>query len=748
MIWFVIGGLVVFFGALAFATMIFIRKVEPGYIGVRVGFLGYVISDTWIFGIPFLTTYKKMDISVKKLEIERKGQDGLICEDNIRADIVVAFYIKVNYPKVDYGMVDPNSVEGQALAEQAMNNKNRFDDIRKVAQTVGCDRASDVEKLRELFEAKFSEALKTAGKGMEFQKLYTERTDFRDDIKKVIGHDLNGYALEDVAIDYLEQTPLDSLDKTNVLDAQGIKKITEITSEEQETTNERVRRREVEIENQDIRAIKDKRELEADNEKHMAEQTRIVDERKAEESAAARRVVEENRQTEEMSILTREKNVNVHAQLKIREEKSAEIKVEQEVLVLDQMKMQEAEIAKVSREELVGLKDADREAKIIAAAFEIAKSKAGLEGEEKKVTDQHQQRLDLEADMSAARAARVLNVEFEARAQADQKKDIIAAEAEKTVRQERAEAGQIEQRVAALAKKEAAEHEAEQIQITADAEAKASEKRNHAMQQEAQGTAAMEAASGVAEANVVKAMADAKIADSEAEKALGLAEAAVIEKQGEATGSALADKGKGEGEAISAKGTAEGSAIESVKLAEALGKTEMAKAVGAMNAAGKEHEEFRLNLNKDLEVDLAEIAVTKDIAEAQARVVGEALKSANIDIVGGEHDFFEKVVKSVIQGRSIDRLMNNSQTLTDVKNTFFTGDPDHFKGQLRNWIQDLGISSEDVKNLTVAAALTKLMSAADDSGTKSLIRQAQKAAKESGITDIVVSALLGDKAGK
>ena len=748
MIWFVIGGLVVFFGALAFATMIFIRKVEPGYIGVRVGFLGYVISDTWIFGIPFLTTYKKMDISVKKLEIERKGQDGLICEDNIRADIVVAFYIKVNYPKVDYGMVDPNSVEGQALAEQAMNNKNRFDDIRKVAQTVGCDRASDVEKLRELFEAKFSEALKTAGKGMEFQKLYTERTDFRDDIKKVIGHDLNGYALEDVAIDYLEQTPLDSLDKTNVLDAQGIKKITEITSEEQETTNERVRRREVAIENQDIRAIKDKRELEADNEKHMAEQTRIVDERKAEESAAARRVVEENRQTEEMSILTREKNVNVHAQLKIREEKSAEIKVEQEVLVLDQMKMQEAEIAKVSREELVGLKDADREAKIIAAAFEIAKSKAGLEGEEKKVTDQHQQRLDLEADMSAARAARVLNVEFEARAQADQKKDIIAAEAEKTVRQERAEAGQIEQRVAALAKKEAAEHEAEQIQITADAEAKASEKRNHAMQQEAQGTAAMEAASGVAEANVMKAMADAKIADSEAEKALGLAEAAVIAKQGEATGSALADKGKGEGEAISAKGTAEGSAIESVKLAEALGKTEMAKAVGAMNAAGKEHEEFRLNLNKDLEVDLAEIAVTKDIAEAQARVVGEALKSANIDIVGGEHDFFEKVVKSVIQGRSIDRLMNNSQTLTDVKNTFFTGDPDHFKGQLRNWIQDLGISSEDVKNLTVAAALTKLMSAADDSGTKSLIRQAQKAAKESGITDIVVSALLGDKAGK
>jgi hypothetical protein len=133
------------------------------------------------------------------------------------------------------------------------------------------------------------------------------------------------------------------------------------------------------------------------------------------------------------------------------------------------------------------------------------------------------------------------------------------------------------------------------------------------------------------------------------------------------------------------------------------------------------------------------------VAEAQARVVGEALKSANIDIVGGEHDFFEKIVQSCIQGRTIDNLMKNSQTLTDVKNTFFTGDPDRFKDQMRSWIKDLGVSSEDVKNLTVAAALTKLMSSAGDGGTRSLIRRAQKVAKETGITDMVVDTLLGDR---
>ena len=65
----IIGGILAVFATMA--TLLFIRKVEPGYIGVRVGFLGYVISDTWIVGIPLLTTYKKMDISVKKLDIER-----------------------------------------------------------------------------------------------------------------------------------------------------------------------------------------------------------------------------------------------------------------------------------------------------------------------------------------------------------------------------------------------------------------------------------------------------------------------------------------------------------------------------------------------------------------------------------------------------------------------------------------------------------------------------------------------------
>ena len=37
------------------------------------------------------------------------------------------------------------------------------------------------------------------------------------------------------------------------------------------------------------------------------------------------------------------------------------------------------------------------------------------------------------------------------------------------------------------------------------------------------------------------------------------------------------------------------------------------------------------------------ITTLKDIANAQAQVIAEALKAANIDIVGGETMFFEKI---------------------------------------------------------------------------------------------------------
>ncbi len=718
----------------AICLFLFIKKIKPGEAGVRTGFGGIKVKKDWVLRVPILQQLQIMDLSVKKLEVVRKGRDGLICEDNIRADIEVVFYVRVNDQKTE------------------LDGKVDFHDIKTVATQVGCERASEIELLKQLFEAKFSEALKSAGKKMEFEKLYTDRIPFREEIINTIGSDLNGYTLEDVAIDYLEQTPKADHDANNVLDSQGLAKIVQITAEQQELKNAREQKLKVELKDQNVRAEMETRELDKQNEEDLAKQTRAVAEAKAREEAAAQVEIQKNREVAEKADIEASQHIEERKVEQERVVMSATYSKDQDLLRLEQEKIEAGEQAEVDRERRVGLMKQEKEAKIIEAAFGVAESRAGLESKEKEVSEQHQQRLDLEADMAADRTKRVMMVEATAKAEASQKEATVAAEAEKTVRQQKAEAAQIEERTAALARKEAADHEAERIQVTADAEAKASEKRRHAMEQEAEGTAALQSAAKLAEARGMEAMA-------KAEEAQGLAEATVIAKQGEATGLAKSAEGKGEAEAISAQGTAEAAAVEALRLAEAQGtekqgladalaKTEMAKAIELFNKASQDHEEFRLQLDKDMAVDLAGINVQKDIAEAQARVVGEALKSANIDIVGGENDFFEKVVRSVSQGKAVDRLVNNSQAITDVKNTFFNGDPDYFKGQLRGWIKDLGVSSEDVKNLTISALLTKLIGQADDSGLKSVMRQAQKAAKESGMGEILSGAILGDSANK
>lgn len=244
------------------------RKVEQGKAlivsklrKVDVTFTGQVV-------LPVLHKAEVMDISVKTIEITRAYKDGLICRDNIRADIRISFFVKVS---------------------------KTVEDVIKVAQAVGTARASDRDTLQELFHAKFSEALKTVGKQLDFTDLYTKREELRYRIIEVIGVDLNGYHLEDAAIDYLEQTPLTQLDPANVLDAQGIRKITELTAIEHVRTNEFQRTEEKEITRQNVDAREAILELERRQADAEIKQRREIETVRAREEAETARVVEEER---------------------------------------------------------------------------------------------------------------------------------------------------------------------------------------------------------------------------------------------------------------------------------------------------------------------------------------------------------------------------------------------------------------------------------------------------------------------
>lgn len=708
--------------ALLFILMVFIicvRKIQPGKAGVIVGVGGMRVSFDWMLRIPVFQTLELVDISVKKLEIARKDKDGLVCKDNIRADISVAFYIRVDATE---------------------------ESVRKVAQMLTPERVSDINQLRELFEAKFSEALKTAGKQMEFHELFTERTKFRDQIQNTIGKDLDGFILQDVAIDYLEQTPLEQHDPSNVLDAEGIKKITEITQRERVLSNEFSQRAQVQVEKENADADIAKREQKRRNEEDSAKQTRAITEVKANEEAEARKVIEARRQEVEAKRLEAEESIRLRTEDMNRAVQEREFTVKKERQRLEQESVQEGEEARVRRERSVSLAEMDKETKVAEVAVEVQRKRATVVAEEKAVVQQQEEKNNIEARMTAERVREVTLIEAEMNAKKDQVQRVVASEAQKEAERNMAEAEKIKIVTAAEANREASLRDAERLQTMADAEAKASEKKRHAAEQEAEAVAAMEAARGLAEAKVITAKASAKKVDATAIKEVGLAEAEVMKAKGDIHASVTQSQAEAEAEGTKEKELAAAAGIEARGLAEAKAIHEKAEAMKLFHDAGKSHEEFKLRLTKERDVELAAIHVQKDIAQANSTIVSEALKHANIDIVGGENDFFEKIVRAVGNGKAVDRLVTNSATLSDIKNTFFNGDGDHFKSQMRQWIKDFGIKSEDVKNLTIAALLGKLMASTSDSSVQGLMQSALAMVQERGISDTPASAVVAQAA--
>ncbi len=84
--------------------------------------------------------------------------------------------------------------------------------------------------------------------------------------------------------------------------------------------------------------------------------------------------------------------------------------------------------------------------------------------------------------------------------------------------------------------------------------------------------------------------------------------------------------------------------------------------MAALDEASRGHEEYRLRLAAEKEIRLAGLQAQKEVAEAQATVLATGLESADINIVGGESVFFDRIVDSVSFGKGLDALVTNSAT--------------------------------------------------------------------------------------
>ncbi|MFE1026627.1 flotillin family protein [Streptomyces sp. NPDC058818] len=630
------------------------RKVEQGKAlivskmrKVDVTFTGQVV-------LPVLHRAEVMDISVKAIEITRAGKEGLICRDNIRADIRISFFVKVN---------------------------KTVEDVVKVAQAVGTARASDRNTLQELFHAKFSEALKTVGKQMDFTDLYTKREELRYRIIEVIGVDLSGYHLEDAAIDYLEQTPLTQLDPANVLDAQGIRKITELTAVEHVRTNEAQRTEEKEITRQNVDAREAILELERRQVDAETKQKREIETVRAREEAETARVVEEERLRAQGAFLRTEEQLGVQRENQAREVAVAAKNRERVIAI---------ESERIEKDRLLEVIARDRETELtrIAASKEVEAEKRDIAevirervAVDRTVAEQEESIKKLRAVEEAERDRQTVIIAAEAQAQERLVKDIKAAEAAE----------------------QAATHRAAEELTLAEARLKSADLDARAKLRLAEGIQAESAAQGLAEVQV---------RDKEAE---------VIEKAGRAEAEAAQARMRAEAEGARAKALAEAEGVGEKLKAEAAGLTEKAAAMAALDEASRAHEEYRLRLEAEKDIRLAGLDVQRQVAEAQATVLATGLENADINIVGGESVFFDRLMSSIALGKSVDGFVQHSETAQALAKPYLDG--------TSNLPDDLGrvlgsVSTADVQNLTVSALLMKLMKTDDAGQVRKLLDEA------------------------
>ena len=648
---------------LAFFVSRLYKKVEQGKALVVSTMNKVVVTFTGRVVVPVIHKAETMDISVKTIEIDRRGKEGLICQDNIRADIKVNFFVRVN------------------KAEE---------DVIKVAQAIGVQRASSQETLEELFVAKFSEALKTVGKRLDFIDLYTERRKFRDEIIEVIGTDLNGYALEDAAIDYLEQTPLSDLDEDNILDAQGIRKITELTAIEHVATNIASREEEKQITAKDVETREAVLELERQQADAEARQQREVQTTIAREIAATEVV-----QAEE-TLRTQTAQLNTAQRVGIEEEN-----VQREVAV-----------AAKNRERIIAVEhervEKARQIEVVARDVETTSAKKALEDELAQIADLQKSRIAVEKTVAEQEESiATLRVVEEANRSRDAV--VIGAEAE-------AQGAFVKDIKEAEAGEQASTHKATERITLSKAELEASDLEARAMVRLAEGEQAKAAASGLAEVQV-------READAVAIEKVGLAEVHV--KEADAA-------------AIAKVGTAEGEAMEMRLKGEAAGLTEKAAAMKELEGVGQEFEEFARTLEVEKEVKLASVEAHVDIAKVQAEAIGKGLEGADIDIIGGTDMFVDRVIGAASTGKAIDAAIDNNELATGLTSPYRDGE--------KNLLDDLsslmaGMGTDGVRDLTVAAFLGNLMAGAG-SGSKDKLQRLIEVASEEGLGDLPIRDIL------
>ncbi|MGP1664699.1 MAG: hypothetical protein ACTS5I_02040 [Rhodanobacter sp.] len=85
-----------------------------------------------------------------------------------------------------------------------------------------------------------------------------------------------------------------------------------------------------------------------------------------------------------------------------------------------------------------------------------------------------------------------------------------------------------------------------------------------------------------------------------------------------------------------------------------------------MSPDARAHEEFRMQLETTLHQVLAALEAGKEISHENAAVLSNALKGANIELIGGDGGVFESLTKGISIGKAIEGITGANPALQQL----------------------------------------------------------------------------------
>ncbi|MEZ9526122.1 peptidase [Enterovibrio norvegicus] len=622
-------------------------------------------SLTGTFVWPIVNRFEYMDITRKKISVVRSGRkdqegeeyEGLHCRDNIRADLKVDFYIGVNHEE---------------------------EDIVRVAKLFTAHEASNLDRLKEHFQPKFSEALKTAVKQFEFEELLTNRRAFRDAVVEVIGSEMDGFKIYDVVIDKVDQTALDAHSPDNILDVEGIRKISAITAQKNTETNAIRQDERTTMKKKNVEAEANRLQLDKQEKESIARIQREVDIIKAQEEALAAEKQQEYLRVTELAKLETEEEVSKKRESVEMEVEMTRIANQRQVAIQQEELTRSVETEKVRTATEVVEREMHKETTVEEALKAVSETRSQRVEIERKIAREEEETENLRVNERVGREKRVKMIEAEAAAEAAQLELLVGARAEKDAAKERAERLLIENEAELKVKTRDAENdlavktreaEAEHIVTTKRAEAGyvAKEREAAAKERMAHAEKEMISATGLAEVEVDRERAQA------------------IKETGEAEAFAMQSAGEAEAQALRAKG-----------LAEAESQTARFEAAQQYDEHTRDHDKWVMQLQQDKDLEIARIDAQKTVVSENAKALAEALSKADIRLFGGEG--MEQIRRTIMDASAIDAKFEQSKVLNPLVSEYVDGNrslPEDLKAILEN----TELKSSDLSNVALASLL-------------------------------------------